>query len=136
MLQTKKAEWFFEFGQELKQAGFRVFSSPGSNYGYFVKDNKIGYFEASDFGWNFSTVHKPCREYGTGFSIHRERPEATVKMAEDCLIVAPGWAHVGGGRRCSACGSITHRNNQVIKYKSWEDYISDPRNQWREYLEI
>ncbi len=89
----------------------------------------IGYVERGDYGFNFATVHKPCRECGTGFQVHREidyHPGETaemLKMATDCLILAPHWA--------------SSADIQAIKkYKNWEDYTSQPINNITPKVEI
>ena len=113
--ETKKAQ-LLEFVEELKNNGFKVYT-PGNltTYCHFVKDDKIGYVERGDYGFNFGSVHKPCRECGTGYSIHREVNCPTVEMAADCLVYAPHWA--------------TGKDWQAIqKYKNWEDYTNQSTN--------
>ena len=109
-----REEQFKEFAQELKENGFRVYvpKDHPSTYGCFVKDDKIGYCEISDFGgWNFGTVHKPCHECGTGYSIHRDVSNPTPKMANDCFCLAPNWASSSDIRA-------------IKKYKDWNDYAT------------
>ena len=99
-----------KFIKKLKKQGFQVFiPKDPATFCYFVRVNKIGYVELTDYGFNFSTVHKPNRSCGTGYSIHREDWEPTVQKAIDCLIYKPSWAG----------------NNDIVnKYKNWEDYLS------------
>ena len=107
-----KREQLLKFVEELKDGGFKVYAPTNiTTYCNFVKDDKIGYVERGDYGFNFGTVHKPCRECGTGYSIHREIGNPTVEMAEDCLRFAPHWA--------------SSTDVQAIKkYKNWEEYAS------------
>jgi len=115
-----KEQQLKEYAEVLKQNGFDVYMPVKSaTYCHFVKDDKIGYVEASDWGFNFSSVHKPCRECGTGFSIHREVFTPTVQMAIDCFVIAPNW----GINYCKV----------VNKYKSWEDYLKYPTNKILQY---
>lgn len=113
--ETKKAQ-LLEFVEELKENGFKVYAPANlTTYCNFVKDDKIGYVEAGDYGFNFGTVHKPCRECGTGYGMERETHNPTVEMAADCLILAPFWA--------------SRTDVQAIKkYKNWEDYTNLPTN--------
>ncbi len=105
-----------EFAEELKSKGYRVYAPADvTTYCNFVKDDKIGYVERGDYGFNFSTVHKPCRECGTGYSMHREIVNPTVEMAQDCLVLAPHWAW-------------SKDVKAIRKYKNWEEYISYPVN--------
>lgn len=117
---TKKAQ-LLDFASELKSSGFKVYAPVNTTtYCHFVKNDKIGYVEAGDWGFNFTTVHKPCRECGTGFSMYRD-VIPNVSMADDCLILAPYWA--------------SHYNYKaVVKYKNWEDYTS--HNNWQAYIEV
>ncbi len=119
-----KRDQLLEFVKELKNKGFKVYApAEVTTYCNFVKDDKIGYVERGDYGFNFGTVHKPCRECGTGFSIHREVNYPTVEMAGDCLALAPHWAD-----RSMA--------EAVKKYKNWEDYMSNPINKITPKVEL
>ena len=111
---VEKRDQLSEFVKELKDKGYKVYAPENlTTYCHFVKDDKIGYVEAGDYGFNFSTVHKPCTECGTGFQVHREITHPTLEMAKDCMVVAPHWAY---DRRA------------VKKYKNWQDYASHPVN--------
>lgn len=111
-----KREQLLEFIEELKNKGYKVYApAEVTTYCNFVKDDRIGYVERGDYGFNFGTVHKPCHECGTGFGMERETHNPTVQMAGDCLIIAPDWA---------SSADI----QAVIKYKNWEDFISYPVN--------
>ena len=59
-------------------------------YIFFTRNDSIGYLQVNRFtGFDFSSVHKPNRECGTGFSIHNELHNPTIKHAEDCFIPCP-----------------------------------------------
>lgn len=115
MNKLTQSQEFMDYALKLKEAGFDVYIPEGENPTYckFVKNDKIGYVENSDYGFNFSSVHKPNRQSGTGYSIHREIGNPTIKMAEDCFIIKPNWAS---------------RDDMPIKYKSWADYESKEIN--------
>lgn len=116
-----------EFINELKQNGFKVYTSDTKeevSYINFVKDNKIGYCQISQWGqYSFSTVHKPCREAGTGFNVYDETEEPTVYKAMECFVIAPKWA-VNRKRY-----GVNSHESPIEKYNSWEDYLSYPINQ-------
>lgn len=119
-----KREQLMEFIEKLKAGGFQVYAPRNmTTYAHFVKDDKIGYVERGDYGFNFSTVHKPCRECGTGYSIHRDVSYPTIEMAKDSLVMAPHWA------------SFTDVQ-AIKKYKNWEDYTSYPQNKWSSQVEV
>jgi len=110
-------EIFKNYIKELKNNGFAVYTSDTKeqpSYINFTKDNKIGYCQYDRFGGvTFSTVHKPCKECGTGFRVTENDGtyEPTIKDAESSLIFAPNWA--------------TPKDKQaIVKYKSWEEYNS------------
>lgn len=107
------------FIEELKEAGFKVYAPKElTTYCKFTKNNRIGYVEAGDFGWNFSTVHKPSKECGTGYSIYRDKLTATIQDALDCFIYKPDWAS---------------SSDIVVKYKNFEDY--NKNSTYGEYIE-
>ena len=111
-----KRDQLLEFTEKLKNKGFKVYAPKEiTTYCHFVKYDKIGYVESGDYGFNFSTVHKPCSECGTGFGMERETHNPTVEMAFDCLVEYPAWA------------SNADRH-AVKKYRNWEEYTSWPVN--------
>lgn len=80
---------------------------------HFSKDNKIGYVQYEKYrGARFSTVHKPCRECGTGFSLQEylEYTELTLENAESAFMFAPVWAKQA-------------EVNKVVKYSGPEEYV-------------
>jgi hypothetical protein len=125
-----KMKTMSEFIIELKESGFKVYTSDkkeNPSYIHFVKDDKIGYCQNSDFGmWSFSTVHKPCRECGTGFNVVDRIEYPTIKLAESCLVNIPQWA----------AHDRKYSNGVVKKYKDWNDYIIQPINQILKQIEL
>jgi hypothetical protein len=62
---------------------------------------------------SFSTVHKPCRECGTAFSIgntYDYSEKNILDFAEKCLVVYPNWARPSD-------------RSAVVKYNSLEEYL-------------
>lgn len=111
-----------EFAQSLKDNGFTVIVSNMHPFEwlYFFKDGKFGDVNADYFySFNFGTVHKPCRQCGTGFSTARET-DLTIKNAEDSLIFAPAWA-------------TSEDIKAVQKYKFIDEFINSTNNKWAEY---
>ena len=100
-----------EFALELKEEGFDVYlPKERKTYCNFVKNNGIGYVECGDFGFYFSTVHKPNRQCGTGYSIERDIITPTIEIAKSCCLISrPHWGN---------------HDHAPIKYKSWDDYLS------------
>jgi hypothetical protein len=112
-MQTKPIETIEEFAQELLRNGFRVMKpTEGSKtYFFFEKHGKLGYVQAARFGgFRFSTVHKPCRHAGTGYSLGEEgTSNPTIEDAESCLVDHPSW--------------VSNRDRlEVVKYKSLDEY--------------
>jgi len=96
----------------LKENGFKVISSlDNPEYIFFEKNKNIGYCEINRFfGLDFNTVHKPCREHGTGFNIYKHITEPNITHALNTFILAPQWAI---------------NTNRIIKYKSLEELIKE-----------
>jgi hypothetical protein len=118
-----KSELLENFLTTLKAAGFEVYvPEKPSTYAHFVKDNKIGYVQEAYFGGlEFSTVHKPSHENGTGFGLNRNGLfNPTIKDAEMAFMIAPYKSYSG----------------TIKKYKSWGEYISSPVNQIIKYVEF
>jgi hypothetical protein len=91
-------------------AGFEVYTNDHRakiRWYYFVRDNKIGYFQENDYvGFSFTSVHNPCRECGTGFRIRGEVDNPTISLAEETanMFCWPGYENV------------------VKKYSGWEEF--------------
>jgi len=114
-----------EFANELKAAGFNVLVSAKHPFEWlhFEKDGKFGTVSPNGFfSYNFSTVHKPCKECGTGYGMERDT-NLTVKYAANCLIFAPNWA---ASKDMAA----------IKKYSSIEDFINSTHNKWAEYYTL
>lgn len=107
-----------QFADTLKAAGMRIFYSPYkdgrlSTYFYFTDGTNIGYCQDAYFGGiQFSTVHKPNKNCGTGFGLDENGIyEPTVEDALRAFIIAPNWAKP--------------RDRQaVVKFKSWDEFFS------------
>jgi len=103
-----------DFIQELKDNGFTVFTSDKKDpvtYCHFSKNNQIGYVQGEYFGgFNFSTVHKPCREYGTGFRVTPNDgiSEPTIEWANKAFAFS-GW--------------VVGDPQNIKKYNSVDEYI-------------
>lgn len=111
-----------EFAQELKDNGFTVLVSKKHEFEwlYFFKNGQFGVVNASHFfNYNFGTVHKPCRECGTGFGITQE-DNLSIENANKSLVNAPQWAK-------------RSQLNAIRKYTSIEDFINSIHNEWAEY---
>mgnify|MGYP001608146747 FL=1 len=122
-----KTELLKRFVDVLKQNGFKVYATINDRitdkitYVHFEINNNIGYVQDNYFGGlDFSSVHKPNQENGTGFQIHKEITEPTIKHATDCFILKPHWA----------------RNGEVKKYKSFEEYKTSPIGSILKYFEV
>jgi hypothetical protein len=117
------SELLENFLTTLKENGFNVYVPENpSTYAHFVKDNNIGYVQVGYFGGlEFSTVHKPCNRYGTGFGLNHDNGiiDPTIEDAEKAFACSPDWG-----------------NPNVEKYKSWDEYISSPVNQIIKYVKF
>ena len=87
-----KRELFLQYAKQIKDLGYTVFVSSGSD-GYVVNDkNQIGYFSFGYYGINFTTVHKPCRQCGTGFRVTDDEVQNITKQIVDSVFsTAPYW---------------------------------------------
>ena len=79
-------------------------------YCYITDGVNIGYMQANEFGYGicFSTIHKPNKKHGNGFSIANNVPldKITKELIER---------------------TIENKNSKakVEKYTSWEDYTKN-----------
>lgn len=111
-----------DFAQLLKDSGFTVLVSAKHPFEwlFFEKYGNFGTVGADYFGgYNFGTVHEPCRECGTGFGTDRQT-DLTIEHANKTFIFAPNWA------RDSDIKAIR-------KYKSIEEFINSTNHKWAEY---
>jgi len=105
------------FAELLKENGFNVYKTKSDTYFYFVKDNKIGYCQTDHFfGIDISTVHKPCKECGTGFGVIQRKDSPTVEDAEKAFYIPSDFSNY---------------SNSVKKYSDWKEY--QKLNTWTEY---
>ena len=118
MRESEKTRLLLEHIEELKEAGFKVYGpEPLTTYCFAVKNDKIAYVERSDWGFRYSTVHKPSRYNGTGFGFGQDI-SPSVDAAEACLTY-----HMPG-------------EGPVKKYRNWDDYAAAAENRWQEYVEL
>lgn len=114
-----KRNLFIEYCEIVKSFGYRVFicSDPLYEYAYIVNENdELGYMQLDDFGFGvrFSTSHKPCRGYGTGFGLSNGidgLPKITKQDVERCFIIAPEWA--------------THSQREAVKKWTFTERMRD-----------
>lgn len=84
-----------EYAHLLRQNGFTIITpEKQSTYFFFAISDQIGYVQTDRFlCTTFSTVHKPCKECGTGFRYSEEYAELNLANAAGCAVcIAPGWA--------------------------------------------
>ena len=109
-----------EFAQQLKDNGFTVLVSAKHPFEWlhFEKDGKFGTVSPDHFyNFNFGSVHKPCKECGTGFGTDRE-VELSIKHAQNSLGT-PYWGKIYG--------------KYIKHYDSVNDFITSIHNKWAEY---
>lgn len=114
-----------EFTEVLKAAGFTVLAPEKyDTWLYFYKDGKFGTVSKDRItGFNFGTVHKPCRECGTGYRMTEDFADLTIENANLALSHHPNWA--------------TPSDIKAIrKYSSIEDFINSSNNKWANYRVI
>lgn len=81
-----------KFIRDLKNAGFRVWIPGGAdNWVYFSFDDKLGYaqYNANTTGWTFTTVHIPCKLYGSGFRYNNRGCNLVETAKYCCLTLVP-----------------------------------------------
>ena len=103
-----------EYIDRLINEGYEVYTNdrrPKPRWFYIVKEDKIGYFQYSQIsGFCFGTVHKPCKEAGTGFRVATD-VDGELKYAEWALGYPTGF------------GTLP---SQVRKYKNWAEFEVAP----------
>jgi len=114
-----------EFTEVLKAAGFTVLvPEKYDTWLYFYKDGKFGTVSKDRItGFNFATVHKPCRECGTGYRVTEDFADLTIKNANLALSHHPNWATASDAKA-------------IRKYSSIEDFINSSNNKWANYRVI
>lgn len=125
-----KSQLLTDTANMIKAAGYKVFysvwrhdtSGLGHTYFHFTDGKQIGYCQERYFGGiTFSTVHKPCKECGTGFGLEEAGIyNPTIKDAKKAFILAPNWAKISDVEA-------------VRKYADWNEYAS--KNNSPEYIE-
>ncbi|TXH82287.1 MAG: hypothetical protein E6Q77_06565 [Rhizobium sp.] len=76
-------------------AGFDVYQNPDKRwqtYALFTDGTRIGYIQNDCGRLHLSTVHIPCRECGTGFSLRDDPFALTREGLERAFVTAPNWA--------------------------------------------
>lgn len=93
-----------------KSKGLQVYAPSNlTSYIYITDGLRVGYcqFNRAE-GESFSTVHKPCKEYGTGFR---------VESIDNVFMIKPHWV-IG--------------SSPINKYKSFSDFLA---NHWNKLIE-
>lgn len=111
----------FDLADRLYQMGYEVYL-PVSNlpsYLYIVDGNKIAYAEVHSLGegYNLTSVHKPCRDNGTGFNILTGVSlNKLINNIDNALNYSrPDWVKIS-----------------PLKWNDWNHFIR--YNEWREYI--
>ena len=99
-----------QFVEKLRSFGYQVFlnkTASKSNYAVYTDGKRIAKMSEARFnigGVNIGTTHKPCREYGTGFSLQGEFDYLTLdtltkeKAEEGFCTVPAGWPYVDASK--------------------------------------
>ena len=132
MKQYTKLEHLNKFAELLLNNGFTLIVRDEpldrlSTYFHFWKDGNLGYVQSDKYECTtFSTVHKPCKEYGTGFRASEEWAELTIENANKALVRVPApWAGERKTRDIKYYSSPSEyvEKSVVLKYK-----IIEPKN--------
>lgn len=108
-----------------KASGLRVYvrptERPRNTYAFITDGKGIAYVQEEYFGPpKISTMHKPCRECGTGFGLDIPATVDNVRAAME--MVAPKWATPSDRRA-------------VRKWESWEEYANSNHGNWSDLIE-
>jgi len=102
------------FAQMLLDNGFKLLiPEKPSTYLFFGLENKVGYVQIDNHGFRFSTVHKPCKECGTGYGLQDYWDgliNPTIENAKQAFTFAPNWAN-------------QQDMKAIKKYDNIEDYL-------------
>ena len=120
-----KSPMLKDYVKELLKNDFKVYRTADKDqisYVFFEKDGNIGYVQEGNWGClDFSTVHKPNRNTGTGYRINEEEVcKPTIKDAESTFISKPHWAR--------------DRLEDIQKYRNFDEYKN--RETVLKYVEI
>ena len=73
----------------------------------------------SFLGYTMDTVHKPCKEHGTGFGFDSKKINVDVPFVADiCKGLVPEFAE----------------HMKVNRYRNWEEYVKI--NSWCKYIQV
>lgn len=99
--------------QKIRDLGFRVFMiNPEDTWLIYTDGTNIGYLQDDrGIGLSISTVHKPNRESGTGFTVAQCLGTVDVDILKTGFVNVPHWDH---GRY----------SQSVKKYKDIEEYLN------------
>ena len=113
----KNRELFLESASKIKAMGFDVDVCNDNDhcYGYVTDGKNIGYFQQDAFPeqTRFSTVHKPCRDFGHGFSC-QDTYNGVFEIAEQNVL--------------ESFKTLKFWNKKVVsvqKYADFNEFISD-----------
>jgi hypothetical protein len=95
-----------------------------SNYAFFFIGPQMFYFQKDYFNGQirFSTVHKPCKKYGTGFSLNDPYKGPAIETVD--------IEYINNLRKLYF---DIWRNKNVEQYKSFNEYLNSPINQILKY---
>jgi len=106
----------------LKKEGMKIYidnwkhSKSKPTYFHFTDGKNIGYCQTERFGGvRFSTVHKPCKEAGTGFAIQDYLEtifNPTIEDARKAFSIIP------------AGYPLATYQDKIKKFKDWEEYAN------------
>lgn len=126
MVQSVRRKQFLQYVEQIKQLGYRVFirKDEFTTFGWVVNEKEqIGYFQLDDWGTGlcFSTVHKPCTKFGSGFGLDtslESKTTITKAIVDRVFVTYPGWA-----RRYKDIARVKkYTLGEFIEYKkSWWD---------------
>lgn len=98
-----------------KQNGLKVFINEqykdSPKWCYISDGEKIAYVEEQRFGLNFSSVHKPCHKFGTGFATDREVNYPTIQHINAAL------------NRYSSFSLFNDEYKSIKKYVSIDEFL-------------
>lgn len=105
-----------------KKIGLKVFTfeSTGTiKQIFFTNGTKIGTASASYGSVTFGTIHKPCKECGTGFGLdhdYNKTIEENINFALNCY--APGWASSSDRKAVKKYDDVNEYLNKqtILKY--------------------
>ncbi len=73
---------------------FVYMRNESDSYLYYTDGVNIGYLQAERFGgFSLTTVHKPCKECGTGFKVDDSISGIDADVLRRAWVKAPTWAH-------------------------------------------